>query len=82
LRHIGRPDIRQAGILLFFFTSPVLLNINTSNTSIMSPASDTGTLSTPVRANAQTHDASTIKTTPSSRRATVISDNIGVLGVK
>jgi hypothetical protein len=48
----------------------------------MSPASDTGTLSTPLRANATTHDASKIKSTPNSRGAAVISENIGVLGVK
>jgi hypothetical protein len=48
----------------------------------MSPASDTGTLSTPARANAQTYEASKIKSTPNSRGAAVISENIGVLGVE
>ncbi|KAG2750156.1 hypothetical protein P692DRAFT_20874667 [Suillus brevipes Sb2] len=48
----------------------------------MSPPSDTSTLSTPQRANATTHDASKIKSTPNSRGAAVISENIGVLGVQ
>ncbi|KAG1824896.1 uncharacterized protein BJ212DRAFT_552525 [Suillus subaureus] len=48
----------------------------------MSPASETGTSSTPPRANAQTHVASTIESTPNSRGASVISENIGVLGAR
>ncbi|KAG2071556.1 hypothetical protein BDR04DRAFT_1075264 [Suillus decipiens] len=48
----------------------------------MSPAGETGTSSTPPRANASAHGASTIESTPNSRGATVVSENIGVLGAK
>ncbi|KIK33245.1 hypothetical protein CY34DRAFT_720533 [Suillus luteus UH-Slu-Lm8-n1] len=48
----------------------------------MSPAGETGTLSTPERPNAQAHEASKIKSTPNSRGATVVSDNISLVGVK
>ncbi|KAG1883332.1 hypothetical protein F4604DRAFT_1982804 [Suillus subluteus] len=47
----------------------------------MSPAGETGTSSTPPRANAPTHSASKIESTPNSRGAAVVSENIGVLGV-
>ncbi|KAG2032581.1 hypothetical protein BDR03DRAFT_985624 [Suillus americanus] len=46
----------------------------------MSPAGETGTLSTPPRANAPAHGASTIESTPNSRGAAAVSENIGVLG--
>ncbi|KAG2032582.1 hypothetical protein BDR03DRAFT_926566 [Suillus americanus] len=46
----------------------------------MSPAGETGTSSTPPRANAPAHGASIIESTPNSRGASVISENIGVLG--
>ncbi|KAG2068458.1 hypothetical protein BDR04DRAFT_1079342 [Suillus decipiens] len=49
----------------------------------MSPAGETaGTSSTPPRANAPAHSASKIESTPNSRGATVVSENIGVIGVK
>ncbi|KAG1893861.1 uncharacterized protein F5891DRAFT_985493 [Suillus fuscotomentosus] len=48
----------------------------------MSPAGETGTLSTPPRANASAPGAGKIESTPNSRGASVISENIGVLGVK
>ncbi|KAG2351547.1 hypothetical protein BDR07DRAFT_1385760, partial [Suillus spraguei] len=48
----------------------------------MSPAGETGTSSTPPRANASAHGASTIESTPNSRGASVVSENIGVLGAK
>ncbi|KAG2360647.1 hypothetical protein BDR07DRAFT_1610637 [Suillus spraguei] len=49
----------------------------------MSPAGETaGTSSTPPRANVPAHSASKIESTPNSRGATVVSDNIGVIGVK
>ncbi|KAG2156721.1 uncharacterized protein EDB93DRAFT_863999 [Suillus bovinus] len=48
----------------------------------MSPAGETGVSSTPPRANAQAHVSSTIESTPNSRGASVISQNIGVLGVQ
>ncbi|KAG2149131.1 uncharacterized protein EDB93DRAFT_1337101 [Suillus bovinus] len=48
----------------------------------MSPTSETGPLSTPPRANAPAHGASKIESTPNSRGASVVSENIGVLGVR
>ncbi|KAG1765950.1 hypothetical protein EDD22DRAFT_845191 [Suillus occidentalis] len=50
----------------------------------MSPADsdNTGTLSTPLRVDTPTQDASTIKSTLNSRGAAVISENISVLGVQ
>ncbi|KAG1826529.1 hypothetical protein EV424DRAFT_1599826 [Suillus variegatus] len=48
----------------------------------MSPAGETGTLSTPPRANAPASGASKIESTPNSRGASVVSEHIGVLGVK
>ncbi|KAG2104721.1 uncharacterized protein F5147DRAFT_263040 [Suillus discolor] len=48
----------------------------------MSPAGETGTLSTPPRANASASGASKIESTPNSRGASVVSEHIGVLGVK
>ncbi|KAG2096070.1 uncharacterized protein F5147DRAFT_778431 [Suillus discolor] len=48
----------------------------------MSPAGETGTLSTPPRANASASGASKIESTPNSRGASVVSENIGMLGVK
>ncbi|KIK32769.1 hypothetical protein CY34DRAFT_110856 [Suillus luteus UH-Slu-Lm8-n1] len=47
----------------------------------MTPADDTGALSTPLRADTPTHDTTTIKSTLNSRGAAVTSENIGVLGV-
>ncbi|KAG2346907.1 hypothetical protein BDR05DRAFT_997282 [Suillus weaverae] len=47
----------------------------------MSPAGETGTSSTPPRANPQAHGSSQLKSTPNSRGAAVISDNIGLVGV-
>ncbi|KAG2361198.1 hypothetical protein BDR07DRAFT_1410360 [Suillus spraguei] len=46
----------------------------------MSPAGEIGTSSTPPRTNAPAHGVSTIESTPNSRGATVVSENIGVLG--
>ncbi|KAG2138136.1 hypothetical protein BD769DRAFT_1663701 [Suillus cothurnatus] len=46
----------------------------------MSPTGETGTSSTPPRANAPANGANTIESTPNSRGASVISENIGVLG--
>ncbi|KAG1727040.1 hypothetical protein EDB19DRAFT_1914396 [Suillus lakei] len=43
----------------------------------MSPAGETGTSSTPPRANASAHGASKIESTPNSRGAAVVSENIG-----
>ncbi|KAG1816325.1 uncharacterized protein BJ212DRAFT_1480776 [Suillus subaureus] len=48
----------------------------------MSPAGETGTSSTPPRANAPAHGASKIESTPNSRGASVVSENISVLGAK
>ncbi|KAG1903595.1 uncharacterized protein F5891DRAFT_1210137 [Suillus fuscotomentosus] len=48
----------------------------------MSPAGETGTLSTPPRANASAHGASKIESTPNSRGAFVVSENIGLVGVQ
>ncbi|KAG2032589.1 hypothetical protein BDR03DRAFT_903550 [Suillus americanus] len=47
----------------------------------MSPAGETGTSSTPPRANAPVHGASKIESTPNSRGASVVSENIGLVGV-
>ncbi|KAG2035198.1 hypothetical protein BDR03DRAFT_1012715 [Suillus americanus] len=48
----------------------------------MSPAGETGTSSTPPRANAPAHGASKIESTPNSRGASVVSENISLVGVK
>ncbi|KAG1865786.1 hypothetical protein DFJ58DRAFT_743145 [Suillus subalutaceus] len=48
----------------------------------MSPTGETGTSSTPPRANLPAHGATTIESTPNSRGASVISENIGVLGAR
>ncbi|KAG1883292.1 hypothetical protein F4604DRAFT_1920496 [Suillus subluteus] len=48
----------------------------------MSPTGETGTSSTPPRANAPAHGASTIESTPNSRGASVISENIGLLSAR
>ncbi|KAG2072831.1 hypothetical protein BDR04DRAFT_1096036 [Suillus decipiens] len=49
----------------------------------MSPAGETaGTSSTPPRANIPAHGASIIESTPNTRGASVVSENIGVIGVK
>ncbi|KAG2092324.1 uncharacterized protein F5147DRAFT_779719 [Suillus discolor] len=48
----------------------------------MSPAGGTGTSSTPPRANAQAHGPSQLKSTPNSRGASVVSENIDLVGVK
>ncbi|KAG2035199.1 hypothetical protein BDR03DRAFT_535397 [Suillus americanus] len=47
----------------------------------MSPAGETGTSSTPPRANALAHGAIKIESTPNSRGASVVSENIGLVGV-
>ncbi|KAG2087336.1 hypothetical protein BD769DRAFT_484882 [Suillus cothurnatus] len=47
----------------------------------MSAAGETGTSSTPPRANASAHGASKIESTPNSRGVSVVSENFGVLGV-
>ncbi|KAG2032563.1 hypothetical protein BDR03DRAFT_1094849 [Suillus americanus] len=47
----------------------------------MSPAGETGTSSTPPRANAPSHGASKIESTPNSRGASVVSENIDLVGV-
>ncbi|KAG1730075.1 hypothetical protein EDB19DRAFT_1391181 [Suillus lakei] len=48
----------------------------------MSPAGETGTSSTPPRANAPAHGASKIESTPNSRGAAVVSENISLVGVR
>ncbi|KAG2028775.1 hypothetical protein BDR03DRAFT_1063570 [Suillus americanus] len=48
----------------------------------MSPTGETGTSSTPPRANAPAHGAIKIESTPNSRGASAVSENIGVLGAK
>ncbi|KAG1826388.1 hypothetical protein DFJ58DRAFT_751139 [Suillus subalutaceus] len=48
----------------------------------MSPTGETGTSSTPPRANAPAHGASKIESTPNSRGAAVVSENISLVGVK
>ncbi|KAG2075856.1 hypothetical protein BDR04DRAFT_1068788 [Suillus decipiens] len=48
----------------------------------MSPAGEIDTSSTPPRANVPAHGASKIESTPNSRGASVVSENIGVIGVK
>ncbi|KAG2341860.1 hypothetical protein BDR05DRAFT_1060724 [Suillus weaverae] len=48
----------------------------------MSPAGETGTSSTPPRANAPADGASKIESTPNSRGAAVVSENIGLVGVQ
>ncbi|KAG1855233.1 hypothetical protein F4604DRAFT_2042436 [Suillus subluteus] len=48
----------------------------------MSPAGETGTSSTPPRANAPAHGAIKTESTPNSCGASVVSENIGVLGAK
>ncbi|KAG2087331.1 hypothetical protein BD769DRAFT_1617619 [Suillus cothurnatus] len=48
----------------------------------MSAAGETGTSSTPPRANASAHGTNKIESTPNSRGASVVSENIGVLGAR
>ncbi|KAG1730088.1 hypothetical protein EDB19DRAFT_2012287 [Suillus lakei] len=48
----------------------------------MSPAGEIGTSSTPPRANAPAHGASKIESTPNSRGAAVVSENISLVGVR
>ncbi|KAG2341852.1 hypothetical protein BDR05DRAFT_1060717 [Suillus weaverae] len=48
----------------------------------MSPAGETGTSSTSPRANSPAHGASKIESTPNSRGASIVSENIGLVGVK
>ncbi|KAG2114188.1 uncharacterized protein F5147DRAFT_607426 [Suillus discolor] len=48
----------------------------------MSPAGEADTSFTPPRANASAHSASKIESTPNSRGAAVVSENIGLVGVR
>ncbi|KAG2051452.1 hypothetical protein BDR06DRAFT_589387 [Suillus hirtellus] len=48
----------------------------------MSPAGETGTSATPPRANASSQGGSKLESTPNSRGASVISENINLVGVK
>ncbi|KAG2107959.1 uncharacterized protein F5147DRAFT_837161 [Suillus discolor] len=48
----------------------------------MSPARETGTSSTPPRANASSQGGSKIESTPNSRGASVVSENISLVGVQ
>ncbi|KAG1873195.1 hypothetical protein F4604DRAFT_1904115 [Suillus subluteus] len=48
----------------------------------MSPTGETGTSSTPPRPNAPAHGASQIESTPNSRGAAVVSENISLVGVR
>ncbi|KAG2352680.1 hypothetical protein BDR07DRAFT_1615549 [Suillus spraguei] len=48
----------------------------------MSPAGETATSSTPPRTNAPAHGSSKIKTTPNSRGAAAVSENIDLVGVR
>ncbi|KAG2070243.1 hypothetical protein BDR04DRAFT_1155842 [Suillus decipiens] len=48
----------------------------------MSPAGETGASSTPPRSSVPVHGSSEMESTPNSRGASAVSENIGVLGVK
>ncbi|KAG2120529.1 uncharacterized protein F5147DRAFT_831813 [Suillus discolor] len=48
----------------------------------MSPAGETGTSSTPPRANASNQGGSKLESTPNSRGASVVSENISLVGVQ
>ncbi|KAG1888135.1 hypothetical protein F4604DRAFT_1080581 [Suillus subluteus] len=84
LRHIGQPDIRERYSVSFpHFTNPTHNTVSITTTpSVMSPPGETGTSSTPPRANAPAHGASKIESTPNSRGAAVVSENIDLVGVR
>ncbi|KAG2088561.1 uncharacterized protein F5147DRAFT_789387 [Suillus discolor] len=50
--------------------------------AVMSPAGETGTLSTPQRANASNQGGSKLESNPNSRGALVVSENISLVGVQ